>query len=40
MKLVIIADIQGNHDAPRGRPADYDELWVLGELVNCCRSWA
>lgn len=34
MKLVIIADIHGNHDALRALPEDYDELWVLGDLVN------
>ena len=34
MKLVIISDIHGNHDALRALPEEYDELWVLGELVN------
>ena len=34
MKLVIISDIHGNHDALRALPEDYDELWVLGDLVN------
>jgi hypothetical protein len=32
MKLVIVADIHGNHDALRALPEDYDELWVLGDL--------
>lgn len=34
MKLVISSDIHGNHDALRARPEDYDELWVLGDLVT------
>ena len=34
MKLVIVADIHGNYDAWRALPEDYDELWVLGDLVN------
>jgi predicted phosphodiesterase len=34
MKIVIVADIHGNHDALRALPDDYDELWVLGDLVN------
>lgn len=34
VKLVIISDIHGNHDALRALPEAYDELWVLGDLVN------
>jgi putative phosphoesterase len=34
MKLVIVSDIHGNYDAWRALPADYDEVWVLGDLVN------
>ncbi len=34
MKLVIISDIHGNYDALRALPEEYDELWVLGDLVN------
>ncbi|KAA0569944.1 metallophosphoesterase family protein [Azospirillum sp. Sh1] len=34
MKLVIISDIHGNHEALRALPEEYDELWVLGDLVN------
>ncbi|GAB3444991.1 metallophosphoesterase family protein [Insolitispirillum peregrinum] len=34
MKIVIVADIHGNHDALSALPEDYDELWVLGDLVN------
>ncbi|WP_188311909.1 metallophosphoesterase family protein [Salinarimonas soli] len=34
MKLLILSDIHANHDALRAVPEDYDELWVLGDLVN------
>jgi putative phosphoesterase len=34
MKLVIVADIHGNYDVWRALPEEYDELWVLGDLVN------
>ena len=34
MKIVIISHIDGNYDAWRALPEDYDELWVLGDLVN------
>lgn len=34
MKTVIISDIHGNYDALSHLPEDYDELWVLGDLVN------
>lgn len=34
MKVVIVADIHGNYDAWHALPEDYDELWVLGDLVN------
>ena len=34
MKLVIISDIHGNYDDLRALPEEYDELWVLGDLVN------
>lgn len=34
MKIVMISDIHGNFDALRALPEDYDELWVLGDLVN------
>jgi protein phosphatase len=33
-KIVIISDIHGNFDALSHLPEDYDELWVLGDLVN------
>lgn len=34
MRIAIISDIHGNYDALSSLPADYDELWVLGDLVN------
>ena len=34
MKIVIISDIHGNLDALTALSESYDELWVLGDLVN------
>jgi putative phosphoesterase len=34
MKVAIISDLHGNYEALRSLPSDYDELWVLGDLVN------
>ena len=34
MKIVIISDIHGNFDALSALREEYDELWVLGDLVN------
>ena len=34
MKIVIVSDIHGNSDALSHVSEDYDELWVLGDLVN------
>jgi putative phosphoesterase len=34
MKIVIISDVHGNFDALSALPEAYDELWVLGDLVN------
>ncbi len=34
MKIAIVSDIHGNMDAWRGFVEDYDELLVLGDLVN------
>lgn len=34
MKVVLISDIHGNFDALSALPEPYDELWVLGDLVN------
>jgi predicted phosphodiesterase len=33
-KIFIISDIHGNLEALRALPPGYDELWVLGDLVN------
>jgi hypothetical protein len=34
LKIVIIADLHGNYEAFRALPEGYDELWLLGDLVN------
>lgn len=34
MKIAIISDLHGNYEAVRSLPDGYDELWVLGDLVN------
>jgi protein phosphatase len=34
MKIVIVSDLHGNMEAVRSLPSGYDELWVLGDLVN------
>ena len=34
MKIVIISDIHGNYDALSRLQEDYDQLWVLGDLVG------
>ena len=34
MRIAIISDIHGNFDALSALPRDYDQLWVLGDLVN------
>ena len=34
MKIIIITDLHGNYEAVRALPEAYDELWVLGDLVN------
>jgi putative phosphoesterase len=34
MRIVIISDVHGNFDALRALDEAYDELWVLGDLVN------
>ena len=34
MKIAIISDLHGNYEALRSLPGDYDEVWVLGDLVN------
>jgi putative phosphoesterase len=34
MKIFIISDLHANFEALSLLPSDYDELWVLGDLVN------
>ncbi|MGH9656707.1 MAG: metallophosphoesterase family protein [Bryobacteraceae bacterium] len=34
MKILIISDLHGNAEALLVLPKDYDQLWVLGDLVN------
>jgi predicted phosphodiesterase len=34
MRIVIISDIHGNLEALSGLPENFDEIWVLGDLVN------
>lgn len=34
MRIVIVSDLHGNLEALAALPRDYDELWVLGDLVN------
>jgi protein phosphatase len=34
MKIVIISDLHANYDAISALPERYDELWVLGDIVN------
>ena len=33
-RIAIVSDIHGNFDALKALPNHYDELWVLGDLVN------
>ncbi len=34
MRILIVSDIHGNYDALSSIEETYDELWVLGDLVN------
>jgi predicted phosphodiesterase len=34
MRICIISDLHANFEALAALPRDYDELWVLGDLVN------
>lgn len=34
MKILIISDLHGNAEALSVLPRNYDQLWVLGDLVN------
>jgi len=34
MRIVIVSDIHANAEALQVLPEEYDELWILGDLVN------
>lgn len=34
MNILIVADLHGNTEALSALPQQYDQLWVLGDLVN------
>lgn len=34
MRIVIASDLHGNQEALAVLPREYDELWILGDLVN------
>lgn len=34
MKIVVMSDTHWNYDVWHAFPEEYDELWVLGNLVN------
>ena len=34
MRALIVSDLHGNLEAVRALPSDFDQLWVLGDLVN------
>ncbi len=34
MRILIVSDLHANLEAISALPRDYDELWVLGDLVN------
>ncbi len=34
MRILIVSDLHANLEAVRSLPESYDELWVLGDLVN------
>lgn len=34
VRILIVSDLHANLEAVRGLPESYDELWVLGDLVN------
>ncbi|MGA7409665.1 MAG: metallophosphoesterase family protein [Bryobacteraceae bacterium] len=34
MRILIVSDLHANLEAVSVLPADYDQLWVLGDLVN------
>jgi putative phosphoesterase len=34
LRILIVSDLHANLEAVRSLPADYDQLWVLGDIVN------
>jgi predicted phosphodiesterase len=34
VRVLIISDLHANLEAFRAMPSDFDQLWVLGDLVN------
>ncbi len=34
MKILIVSDLHANLEAIRSLPSGYDELWILGDIVN------
>lgn len=34
MRILIVSDLHANLEAVRSLPSDYDQLWVLGDIVN------
>lgn len=34
MKILLVSDLHANWEAVSALPTDYDQLWVLGDLVN------
>jgi putative phosphoesterase len=34
MRIAIVSDLHGNLEALETMPDDYDQLWVLGDLIN------
>lgn len=34
LRIVIASDLHANLEAVRSLPCDYDQLWILGDLVN------
>jgi predicted phosphodiesterase len=34
VRVLIISDLHANLEATRALPSDFDQLWVLGDLVN------
>lgn len=34
MKIAIVSDLHANLEALKSLPEDFDEMWVLGDLVT------